>query len=154
MEVDKDEMRSSISKYPHLHESQPGVGARQESMPLQIGGGGYLDICTASESPEELRLSELKAIGVGRLWLGVAEMIGTEAFVELWKYLDSSEHGTEHNGQTRVTVPRFSSLLRFQRNQYIKTLDADGVAPREIQERLKAEHGINLNIRTVRRVIG
>jgi len=154
MDTDSDVMRSSDSEYPNTYRSAQGVGARQGNMLPLKRGGGYLDNCTHTEVSEGLQISELSAMGIGGIWIDVAKMVGVENFVQMWRHLDSSDRGVEHNGQIRISVPKFSTFMKYQRNQFIRTLDAEGKSSRAIQEALEKEHSINIHLRTIERVIG
>jgi hypothetical protein len=95
------------------------------------------------------RLGELRAIGLSRTWLDVAEAIGMEAFLSMWRLLDDRLQEDDR----RPFLPQFSSYLRFQRNRLIQSLHADGLKPRDIRHHLQHELRETLSLRHIARVI-
>jgi hypothetical protein len=123
-------------------------------------GGGYLDECSAAEfgggasalcAGGDPRLAELLAMGVGAVWLPVASRIGYEAFVAMWEVLSSSDQVADD--RYRVCVPRFGTYLRYQRNQLIRTMHADGLSPSEIRSELQRLVGETLGRNHITRIL-
>lgn len=119
----------------------PPLGARQDSPPPPAGGGGYLSTrgCTNSdfELPEDPRLADLRRIGLPRAWLMVAETVGVDAFLEVWRRLSSEDFGghiRRDTGGTRMPELRsYDSYLRYQRNRYIDALAARGLSAADVR---------------------
>ncbi len=142
-----------------------GVGARQGGPGPGPGGGGYLDICTAPESPKKKaaepqkdaarrdpRLGDLESIGLKSVWLDVAEEIGVDSFLRVWRIIDA-DPCCDYGGSTlRVNIPLYRVFLRFQRNQYIRGLAGRKNSPRAIQRRLLRQFGEMVSLRHIKRI--
>lgn len=117
-----------------------GVGARHSTHPDPHRGGGYLETC-GSRNFEPLnrdpRLDELVRIGLPRMWLRVAETIGFDMFLEVWRRLtdDAEETGylRDTGGVKMPGLRSYDAYLRYQRNRYIETLAARGLRPAEVR---------------------
>jgi hypothetical protein len=77
-----------------------------------------------------------------RVWLRVAETIGYEPFMHLWRVLCSDE--SVQNDRQRVRVPLFSKYTRFQRNQVIRRLHEEGQSPNAIRRYIARTTGERL----------
>lgn len=137
------------------------VGARPAQARPAPGGGGYQDSCTilnfrqTATGRGDPRLDELRRMGLPRVWLDIAEEIGVDNFLAMWRRLDREE--VMQNSQRfriEVDLRPYESYLRFQRNRYIETLDAAGHSPKDIQEALRARLGETVTIRHIYRLIG
>lgn len=116
----------------------PGVGARQADPGPPDRGGGYLDTCgSANDGASDPRLAELAHLGLPRAWLMIAELIGFDAWLNVWRMLSSAEFDSwirRETGGTRMPQLRsYDSYLRYQRNRYIEALAARGMKAGEIQ---------------------
>lgn len=139
---------------------EQGVGARQGDLPLPPRGGGYLHICTGlnfcARAPrgDDPRIGELRRMGLPRWALAVAERLGVDSLLELWRIMDAdpTSHGKE--GRLVVTIRLYRSFLRFQRNRFIEALATTGSPPAEIQRRVQRQLGERISIETVRRISG
>lgn len=142
-----------------------GVGARHAGVPPLAEGGGYLSSCSASGAPlgaappaagdqlveRDPRIEELRLMGVRPLWVKVADRVGFEAFIEVWRTLsDNQELLDERN---RITVPTFLTYHWFQRNQVIRSLAGEGLRPSEISERMTRVHKRQVSTAVVRRTL-
>jgi hypothetical protein len=110
---------------------------------------------SAAEKKRDPRLDELRQMGLQRVWLDVAEEIGVDEFLKVWRLIDSSEAGLARKGEDgRIMIPIrcYSSYLRYQRNRYIETLDALGLKPPEIQRKLKEQLCEQVSIRHISRI--
>lgn len=117
-----------------------GVGARLGGAPVGGGGGGYLENCGAENFQEPIqdpRFAELRRIGLPRMWLIVAETIGFDAFLDVWRRLteagDTSGYGRETGGLKMPSLRSYDAYLRYQRNRYIEALAARGMTPAQVQ---------------------
>lgn len=134
-----------------------GVGGRQAEAPPPPGGGGYLDTCgffkfrpPAEQKKRDPRLDELSAMGMPRTWLQVAEAIGVDAFLAMWRILDADE--TLRDGKENMVqayIRPYRSYLRFQRNRYIETLAALKVPCATIRDMLKRQLGEEISERHI-----
>ncbi len=133
-----------------------GVGGRHGSRSPTGQGGGYQDICTALNTPLEkksdARLAELRDVGLSRVWLTVAEVIGVDAFLDAWKVLD--QQATHINpGQREIYVPLFASYLRFQRNRFILALADHGTSVDEIRRKVRTVLCEDISARHITRIL-
>lgn len=135
---------------------QQGVGGRQADPPASPGGGGYQNICTVlnfcatagTEKKRDPRLDELGAMGLPRTWMRVAEAVGFDAFLQMWRILDADE--SLHDGNMiQAAIRPYRSYLRFQRNRYIETLAALDVPSSVIREMLKRQLGEEISERHI-----
>ena len=125
---------------------RPGAGARSGV------GGGYQDICTTTGSIfEDPRLSDLRALGLGRHWLRVASTIGVDAFLATWHILSQDDSVQDDCG--RVHIPAISTWQRFQRNRYISTLAAQQWTAGEIRRELRQRLGYDLTEGHIRKLM-
>lgn len=132
--------------------SQPGVGGRHSSPPTCRVGGGYPDICAKKKREvKDSQIEELRAIGLPRVWLNIADSIGAEHFVTMWRVLCQQ---VDFDGDAqRVYVPRFSTYLRYQRNRVILALCSEGKDVRTIQTELKSATGWSVTKSYIYRII-
>lgn len=154
--MNRDERRSGWSASDQLdwvgYADVEGVGARQAGNPEGYRGGGYLDECIDPELFTDARVRELAEMGMPRIWLTVAEELGYDVFMALWRILDAAmELRSDSDSMILVQLRRYRSFQRFQRNRYIETL-APLLSDAEIQARLIAELDEKLHISHVRRI--
>lgn len=132
-----------------------GVGARQGLGPGPDQGGGYLDICTSSgpgSSDRDVELRELRQIGLSRVWMDVARVVGPRLFLEIWRLLDRDEL-IEQEGRLRLTIPRFRQYQRYQRNRYIQALAHEGHDASAIRDKVTRELGEEISVKHVSRLM-
>ena len=77
------------------------------------------------------RIYELREIGLPRWLLDLAEDIGVDAVLAVWRRL--SDAAREH-GDNRVHIPAWLTYLRYQRNRFIYSLDEAGKTPCQIRK--------------------
>ena len=136
------------------------MGARHRGSPPAVGGGGYPDICISEEPPvggdhknargRDPLMDELREMGVGHLWLQVAEGIGAEAFIEIWEILDRALGDAVRRD---AYVPNYSTYTAYQRNRFIQALSAAGHGTQEIRRMVKCELHETLTPRHILRVV-
>lgn len=160
----KNEKRSSgrgIGK-DQVRQAVPigGVGGRQGFAPPPDGGGGYQDICAvlnfdpnAAQKKRDPRLDELSQMGLQRLWLVIAERIGVDNLLAMWRIIDADQSSIGDDGRLLVPIRSYSTFLRYQRNRYIESLDSMGLKPPEIQKKLKDQLCEQISIRHISRLI-
>lgn len=131
-----------------------GVGGRQALPPFPGWGGGYQDNCTVLnfEKKRDQRLDELRAMGLQRVWIDIAEKIGVDNLLIAWRMLDSDE--TNHADQGRLLIPirRYRTYIRFQRNRYIEALVELKLSPREIKEKIERQLCEKISVRNILRI--
>lgn len=140
-----------------------GVGARQDDPAPQPMGGEYPNNCAlpnfSKPAPVETekkrrdpRFEELEKIGLPAVWLRIAERVGFDTWLDLWRML-SEDESVRHDGGARLPKIRsFSAYSRYQRNRYIKALSAQGMPPKEIQISLRKNLGEHLDISNIIRM--
>lgn len=144
--------RSSVGGIEPGSERSDRVGGRHGSGPPAGRGGGYPDICTTDRSRvRDPRLAELRAIGLGRHWLRVAEEIGVDEFLATWQILSRDDSVQDDCG--RVHIPSISTYMRYQRNQLIATMAREGSTAPEIRQALKDRLGYDLTESWIRQLI-
>lgn len=137
-----------------------GVGGRQDQPSPSVGGGGYLDICTVlnfspdgEQKKRDPRVEEFRQMGLQRVWLDVAEEIGADAMLKMWRILDRAHANGGDEGRFMVPMRSYGSFLRYQRNRYIEALDSQGVKPKEIREMLNKQLCEQISIRHISRIL-
>ena len=144
------------SPAPALHDSE-GVGARQRDLFASGEGGGYLNECTSSKIWEKAKLNELAEMGLPSVWLRVAAAVGYDNFLIFWRILDAAAEVREvrrsdNESMIEVSLRRYSSFKRHQRNRYIETLAAMGLPNALIQQEVKRKLGEKLDRSHIRRL--
>ena len=140
-----------------------GVGARPVNPALQPQGGGYLDVCPASEfqkkptaaektARHDPRLDELRAMGLQRAWITAAEAVGVDAVLTIWRILDADPSSSYDGTTLRVPLRAWRTYLRYQRNRYIEILRDMGTSPQDIQRRLVRQLGERVSISHIKRL--
>lgn len=130
----------------------PGVGGRQGGTPFPAGGGGYPDICTEKKLDlSDSRLNELRALGLQRVWLKIAESVGVDNFLTMWRLLCNEVD--VYGDMQRVYVPRFQTYLRFQRNRVILALRGEGKNWRAIRLELKRTIGEDVSENHIYKIV-
>lgn len=139
---------------PQAAGAAPGgaVGGRRPARHAPAGGGGYLNGCATSELRQDIRLRELSEIGLSATWLGVARILGYDAFVAMWRQLSSDPALRNDDDQIELRLRPFRSYERYQRNRYIDTLAAAGLKPSQIHEMVRLELGEKLSFRHIERL--
>lgn len=142
-----------------------GWGLGMAGRALVLGGGGYLDICTSAEfqkkkaatpqkngAPRDPRLNDLRRIGLQSVWLDVAEEIGVDAFMRIWRIIDAAPECAYNDTALRVPIRMYRVFLRFQRNQYIRELSGAGLSFSAIKRRVARQLGEQVSIRHIKRI--
>lgn len=139
------------------------VGGRQGRGATPAVGGGYLETCTVlkfSARPPEAkknrdpRMDELERMGLPRVWLDVAEEIGIDPFLSMWRILDADPSMRHKEGFLQINLKLYRSYLRYQRNRYIEALAARGYKPIEIQRELSRQLCESVSLRHISRLAG
>jgi hypothetical protein len=100
---------------------------------------------------DDPRVDEMRALGVQPVWLRVAEVIGVEVFLALWRILDAE--ATRNDDQViNPTLISYRRFLRHQRNRYIEALSAQGRTSAEIRARVAADLGETLYVSHIYRI--
>lgn len=134
-------------------------GGRQTDPPPPRQGGGYQDSCNtparavgaSARAARDPRIEELRRVGIGRVWIRVAEAVGFEDFLRVWHVLASDT--SVQDERSRVLVPSPTRYQLYQRNQLIKTLAGAGAELEAICERVRRELGETLTPKRVKRLL-
>lgn len=135
------------------------VGARGAHQDGADRGGGYLKICGSAKPgaavvPRDPRLDELEKVGLPRLWLSMAERVGFDAFLDVWRMLSADRSRERDEGGLRMPKLRdFDSYLRYQRNRYIEALARQGMEPADIRKMVERNLGEHLDDSHVERLV-
>lgn len=139
------------------HHPTEGVGGRQAPSAPRHRGGGYLDICSSTNfaAPKiDPRLRELTEMGMPAVWLSVAQEIGVDAFLKMWRILDKEQSMlSESESLIEIKMRRYRSYQRYIRNRYVEELFASKLSKREIRERLHQQLGEKTSISNITRVL-
>lgn len=118
-----------------------GGGSARRPRPA-THGGGYQDVCTktgarvgapAPRAAADPRLTELRRVGLPQPWPRVAAVIGFDAFMTLWQALATVDVA---GSRDRVVMPKLSTYMRYQRNQLMRSLAAEGLDLDQIRQHL------------------
>lgn len=133
-----------------------GVGGRPESGTVPTEGGGYQDIYSvfaqSVEKKRDARLEELRDVGLSNVWVAIAETVGVDAFLEVWRVLDD-QVAQVNPGQREIYVPLFGSYMRFQRNRFIVSLGSQNVPHQEIKKMVKLYLCEDISSRHISRIL-
>lgn len=134
-----------------------GVGARQGDLFNPEGGGGYLNERKNLKNWETAKIRELADMGLPALWVDVARTIGYDNFLQLWRMLDTAAELrelrlSENESMIELSLRRFASFKRYQRNRFIEALAATGLANAAIQHEVRKKLGEKLDRSHIRRL--
>lgn len=156
-ELRSDTAQMALPGLPPGARTGRGGGSARQPRPRRQGGG-YPDFCSAAENSPlgDPRLAELRRLDrLSPVWLKVAEEIGLEAFVRMWRLL-IDEHEPPPAGapreQVRVYVPSFEWWGIAERNARIRQLSERGHTPGQIVG-IVASDGWEISERHVTRVL-
>jgi len=129
----------------------PEVGGRHKPAHPASEGGGYPDICTPLRvGAHDPRVADFRRAGLPRIWVEIAELVGYEQFIGLWRILtDADEY---HDNAGRVRLPSMGPYYRHLRNEWIRSLLAEGAEPVEIQCLMRRQMGHTLSISSIQRI--
>lgn len=137
---------------PHAGAACRGVGGRQAGRAARVGGGGYLDGRTPAEVRADPRLRELAEIGLQAHWLAVADVVGYDRFIGVWRLLSADPSLRNDDDQIELRLRPFRSFERYQRNRYIDTLVSAGLRASEIHDLVRKDLGEKLTLRHIKRL--
>lgn len=114
-----------------------GVGARQAGTASPGRGGECLEMCgsqnvEACGTDADPRFAELRQIGLPRAWMVVAETVGFDAWLEVWRRLSADERLLHDGGQRMPKLRSYDAYLRHQRNRYIEALASRGMSVAQV----------------------
>lgn len=97
-------------------------------------------------------MRELAEIGLSATWLQVAELLGYDQFVAMWRLLSANAMLRNDDNQIELMLRPFRAFERYQRNRYIATLVQSGMKPSQIMGMVRADLGESLGYRQVKRL--
>lgn len=114
-----------------------GVGVRHSPTSTTSQGGGYLQNYTVfkpldKKNERDPRLDELRQIGLHHTWQKIAEEIGFDNFLKMWRTLDSETQCQDARYGLLINLRRYKSYERYQRNCYILSCVSAGLKKTEI----------------------
>lgn len=137
-----------------VNENGLRVGARQAGGRAAGSGGEYLEMCGAQNfcPSNDPRLDDLRRMGLPRAWLMVAETVGVDAWLEVWRRLSADETLLHDGGQRMPKLRSYDAYLRYQRNRYIEALASRGMSvsqvaravARNLREPLDEKHVVKI----------
>lgn len=158
------EKRSAVHEIAQGDLFGQGVGARHGDPTDPAPGGEYPNNCNLQnfsnpapapdnkKNSRDPRFDDLVRIGIPAVWMRIAERVGFDAWLDIWRMI-SSDDSVRHDGGARLPKLRYySAYSRFQRNRYIQALDAQGVPPQLIQEAVYRNLGEELDITNITRI--
>jgi hypothetical protein len=157
------EKRNSITRSTQsdlFEGAQAGrVGARQAGKASPRRGGGYRKICGEQNfcAPDESaqadpRFAELARIGLPAAWRRIAERVGFDAWIDVWKMLSADDSLRHDGGQKMPKLRTFDAYLRYQRDRYIESLAQAGANDCQIQQALLRNIGETLDVSRINRL--
>ena len=99
-----------------------------------------------------MRLRELAEIGLSATWLSVAQLLGYEQFVAMWRLLSADPALRNDDDQIELRLRPFRAFERYQRNRYIATLVQAGIKPSDIHAMVHKDLGEKLSYRHIKRL--
>lgn len=151
--------RSSLHVVTRPGADPAGVGGRHGSAGPAGRGGGYQGSCTefnvdgVKKNCADPRIDELRTMGLPLVWIKIAETIGFESFLSMWRTLDDEPALRTDKGDLAVTLRSFRSYLRFQRNRYIEEMWRTGTGITEIQAKIYSELCEKISRRHISRLV-
>lgn len=99
-------------------------------------------------------MDELRRIGLQRVWLDIAETVGVDTFLLVWRLLDA-DPAARPSGESslRVTIRSYATYMRYQRNRYIETLADEGKTAQQIRQIIKRDLCETLSLRHIERLM-
>jgi len=161
----KPERRSSVSKVNRKQEHQAAVGARQIRPNSSGGVSGYQDECTAANNSNnsnsgkhnrehhDPRIGELIENGLSWRLVAVAEAIGYDSFIMLWRVTTTVFSDPDRPYSVRVTMPSINRLKTIERNRLIMTMASSRMNVDLIRNEVVRITGRNISERQVYRIL-
>jgi len=135
-----------------------GVGARHRQTHPAAQGVGYLDNCNKTqtlplgEKLRDPRIEELREEGISWQWIAIADAIGYDNFIMMWRMVSGFDHNP-YSSMVRIFIPHSRKLDKIQRNRFIATMSRENKSTDEIMERLKNELNCGLKRKQICRII-
>jgi hypothetical protein len=155
------ELQLTVDEPGHGHTIK-GVGVRRSLSSPPGRGGGYqkkrdfFEIRPGVKKIADPRFEELVAMGLAEYWLRVAEYLGVDLFLGMWRILDANKGNIPetrgNSGSMAPSLRPYSGYLRFQKNRFVENLAAQGVPPKEIQRRVRQQLCETISIVHIRRL--
>jgi hypothetical protein len=123
-----------------------GWGLGKDPSPTSPMWGGYPDVCTdfeISDSRDEKkirdpRLDDLAAMGLRKVLLDIAEEIGVDNYMKMWKIVDSDYESNGHGDSVlKLRMPCYRLYRRYQRNRYAEALFRAGHSVIEVSKKIE-----------------
>lgn len=92
-------------------------------------------------------------MGLSSVWLQIADMIGYDTFVAIWRFVDAQPELRDDSNQIALTLRQYRTFERYQRNRYVETLVVAGLNASQIHAMVNKELREGLTFRHVKRLI-
>lgn len=96
---------------------------------------------------QKLKIAELKNLHLPRVWIEIAELVGPDLFIDLWKIACTPEN----QDRNALYVPSINKLFEFQKVLIIKQMVQAKKNNQEIIEDLKNQ-GFSTSTDSIRRI--
>ena len=104
---------------------------------------------------EAALVGELDVMGMPDWFLEIADAIGFDHTLAMWRILDAQRELQSDDGlMINLQLRPFASYQRYQRNRFIESLGALGMPVAEIRLKVKRELGEDLSLRHILRLAG
>jgi len=109
----------------------------------------------AVSTARDPRIDELSSGGLSWRWVAIADAIGYDAFVCMWRLTTQLFEGSDmdRTGMVRVLIPNCRSLDRMQRNKLIFALNEEGLSCREIHNEIHSRIGCSITTKHIKRIL-
>ncbi|AXF84310.1 hypothetical protein DTO96_100004 [Ephemeroptericola cinctiostellae] len=134
--------RSQTADNAHQPAATDRVGVRHTLPTPSPQGGEYLHVYpffkleTGRKKTRDPRLQELRDIGIHHTWQKVADAIGFDNFLVMWRILDAEESLHNERKGLAFTLRRYRSYQRYQRDRLIAALEKKGLTRLQIKKRI------------------
>lgn len=98
-------------------------------------------------------MAELAQIGLPAAMMALAEHLGFDAFMDVWRLLSSRPELRNDSNQIELCVRPIHRWETYQRNRYIETLVKAGVKPSELRQHLQEKLGESIGERQALRLV-
>jgi hypothetical protein len=92
-------------------------------------------------------------MGLPSALVRVAEAIGADAFLAMWRIFDAEPLFHTEKGDLEVRLRPYRSYLRYQRNRYIEELSSQGYTPQQIREAVRLNLCEQIGLRHIYRLL-
>lgn len=120
----------------------PLYGRVGTSINALVSNSAMKQLCINFDSVnvEDVKLKELEALNLPRVWREIYKITGAETFVKVWHVVSNEEY-CENN---RLYIPSVNKYYEYQNMQFIKSLIKQGLGNSQICD-LLPKHNIEMS---------